>query len=215
MKMFHRQVLTGAVIALALFGCTRTPSRIQAPALDPAAASKKAFELFDDNQDGFLDEEELGDSPSLKKAVFSKGVFSRPVGLIDENQDKKLSLDELTNRLKGMSTSRVGRMTVACSVARGNQRLSGVEVKFIPEPFMGDSFPTATGTTDVGGLARVAISEGEGMAFGFYRVELSRKNKAGKETIPARFNTETELGQEVSILAPEIREGVIVFQIAN
>jgi len=36
-----------------------------------------------------------------------------------------------------------------------------------------------------------------GLYLGFYRVRVS-KNKGGKELIPAKYNTETELGAEIA-----------------
>lgn len=200
---------------LMICGCGGGPSRVPAPSLRPAAAAQEAFRLYDKDGDGFLDPTELDASPALKKAVNAKASATSASFPIDQDQDKKLSLQELTTRLEGMVTSRVGRMTVACAVVRGNQPLPGVDVRFIPEPFMGSAIRPAQGKTDETGVARVAVEGEEGMTFGFYRVELSRKNAGGRELIPARYNAETELGQEVSVLAPEIRDGVVVFRIGS
>jgi hypothetical protein len=42
-----------------------------------------------------------------------------------------------------------------------------------------------------------------GLALGLYRIRVS-KMVDGKETIPARYNTETTLGQEVSMDDPAV-----------
>jgi hypothetical protein len=41
-----------------------------------------------------------------------------------------------------------------------------------------------------------------GVPYGFYRIQVSRKDAEGKETIPARYNSETTLGQEVGPRTP-------------
>ena len=47
-----------------------------------------------------------------------------------------------------------------------------------------------------------------GVACGLYRVEIS-KLVGGKETIPAIYNTDTILGQEVAMGAVGMREGLL------
>jgi len=76
-------------------------------------------------------------------------------------------------------------------------------VTFIPEKFMGTAVKPGTGTTDTNGkvMPTVADAPSAGMNLGFYKVEVSLKDTAGKETLPARYNSQTTLGQEV---APDV-----------
>ena len=60
----------------------------------------------------------------------------------------------------------------------------------------------AEGTTRNDGTTHILISPSNpdeaGVHLGFYRVEISKKGADGKELIPARYNTESELGIEVA-----------------
>ena len=73
----------------------------------------------------------------------------------------------------------------------------------------------AAGETGRGGSAALAIPGEElpGIHCGLYRVEISKLDQAGAETIPARYNTDTTLGQEVSQRVPP--EGVAMFELST
>ena len=99
-----------------------------------------------------------------------------------------------------------GRMTVTCRVYRINKKggkgktpLADAEVKLVPEAFLGPGLSTGTGTLDKSGAAMVSQpSRGGddpaiGMCPGYYRVEITKGNE-----IPAKYNTATILGVEVS-----------------
>jgi hypothetical protein len=90
-------------------------------------------------------------------------------------------------------------------VTLDGQPLAGAQVLFEPEAFLGDEIKKATGTTNqFGDVAPVIAKEDRanptlpgGVHFGLYKVRIS-KQAGGKETIPARYNSETTIGQEVS-----------------
>jgi hypothetical protein len=51
-----------------------------------------------------------------------------------------------------------------------------------------------------------------GMRGGFYRIEISQQRN-GKEQIPAKYNTKTELGQEIATGAANMRQGLLSFNL--
>jgi hypothetical protein len=69
-----------------------------------------------------------------------------------------------------------------------------------PEKFLGSGVKPASGVTDRDGSAALK-AEGQdlpGVQFGFYRVRISKKDGQGRETLPARYNTQTTLGCEIA-----------------
>jgi hypothetical protein len=71
----------------------------------------------------------------------------------------------------------------------------------IPEKFLGASLAIAQGVTNSRGMAPMKISDepdGVGAHLGYYRVEIS-KIVDGKETIPPRYNSKSELGFELAV----------------
>jgi hypothetical protein len=104
-------------------------------------------------------------------------------------------------------------MGVSCIVTRHGQPLRGATVKFVPEKFLGGDLKPAEGTTDANGIARlITTAPGlsvRGVCPGFYRVEITKSG----ETIPAHYNTETQLGQEVAQGAARLANGVATFDL--
>ena len=71
---------------------------------------------------------------------------------------------------------------------------------------MGDNLRSASGTTGKSGICTLKEIGGEelvGVSPGFYRVQITKSG----EKIPAKYNTETTLGQEVARDAKNI-EGI-------
>lgn len=168
-----------------LSGCGSSgPPRI-VPDLPDASAADKAMELYDTNRDGFLDAKELEKAPGLKAALKQK--------------DGKISKEEIAERIKGWADSHFGRVRVPCRVTHNGIPLGGAKVTFVPETFLGGTLQPGSGTTSVTGDVNVSCASGAdspvpGLSLGFYRVEIT---KAG-ENIPAKYNTETTLGAEVT-----------------
>jgi hypothetical protein len=187
-------VATGIAL-LAGAGCWDSgPARVVAPAIDSAAGSK-AMQEFDANKDGVLDATELEKCPGLKAAL-SK---------IDTKGDGKITADEINARIKAWKDLKIGRMRITCRVMHNGQPLAGATVVFEPEKFLGDQLKPATGTTDAAGtVSPDAPYEGGvkgGIAPGFYRVKITKSG----EDIPAKYNTETILGQEAAPDAANFR----------
>ena len=89
------------------------------------------------------------------------------------------------------------------------QPLEQAIVTFIPEEFMDPTIKGGSGTTDMNGTASVAAeaSSTPGLAYGLYRITVSKKTVTGTETIPLRYNTATTLGRELS---PDPRGGTSI-----
>jgi EF hand len=180
-----RLLLFGGVWLLAA-GCS---GGVSVPPVSPAAVGAQALAEYDKNGDGFLDAGELERCPALKQSFKA----------LDQDGDGRLSAREIADRVQSYLDSRVALTAVTCRVLLNNRPLEGVTVTFEPEKFMGPGVKPASGVTDSTGAARLQ-AEGEGFPgahFGFYRVRISKKDGAGQETIPARYNTQTILGREI------------------
>jgi hypothetical protein len=166
----------------------RTPRRRYALGIDAEEAGAAAIKLFDTNKDGKLSSDELTKCPGVKAAINE----------IDPSGNGEITAEKIAARIKAWQDSRLARMTIACVVFHNGQPLAGAKVKFVPEKFLGKNIETATGTTDHNGVAMLSVPAGPreppGVGPGFYRVEIT---KAG-EQIPAEYNTDTILGQEVA-----------------
>jgi hypothetical protein len=186
-----------AVCASCRFG----PSRVQPPGINASRAGSEAIELYDTNGDGVVSGDEL------EKAVSLKSALPR----LDTNGDKAVSADEVTARVEAWQAMRTALASVRCHVTLDGQPLVGATVVFEPEPFLGDEVKTATGMTNQFGDVAPTIPPEQrpapnlpgGAHLGLYKVRISRMAN-GKETLPARYNTETTLGQEVSDDEPGI-----------
>lgn len=185
------------------FGC----AEVKLPSFSSSAAASAAMAEFDTNKDGFLDAAELERCPALKSALKR----------FDANGDGKLSEKEISARLAAYKDAGVGRIAISCQVLLDGMPLPDASVRFVPERFMGDSYKAGTGTTDTNGFADLQV-EGDqlpGLPSGLYRVEISKHSAQGQELLPARFNTQTSLGQEVAADAVSGRAGNPVFRVTS
>jgi hypothetical protein len=198
----HVQFFSGFLglwVLVGLVGCGS--SQLQPPHLVPREVAAQAIKQYDKNGDGLLDADELEHCPGLKSQL----------RVIDTNKDGKLSADEIAERLNMMVEAKIARVGVFIRVNLDEQPLEGATVRLVPEKFMGESVQPAVGTTDKTGIANMQLEEGakkeKGVQWGYYRIEVSRKDSDGKETLPAKFNTATTLGCEVS---PDMRGGIVL-----
>jgi len=170
-----------------------------APRLDPKASAARAIHLYDTTGDGALQEAELEASPALRAALVQ----------MDADADGRLTPDEIASRIGGWQRSDSPTVPIRCRVTLDEKPLAGATVRFVPAPFLSGDVGTAQGITDADGVAELspAGAKGSGVPCGLYRVEIS-KIDSGRETIPARYNLETTLGQEVFLDAPGIWSGI-------
>jgi hypothetical protein len=175
--------LCGLGLAMAVWGgCwSGEPSRVYPPAFDPNAP-QKALEMYDLKKDGAISGAELDKVPSLKSAFKGSSVTA----------------DAIAARIRQWKASNLGRITFGVRVLHNGQPLPDAAVLFKPEAFLGSGLPVCSGTTDRMGYARIsaptAPGDAPGTPPGFYRVEITKPG----ENIPAKYNTDTSLGEEIS-----------------
>ena len=124
---------------------------------------------------------------------------------LDTNSDGKVDAAEIEARIETWLQSSAGVSQVLCYVTIDKQPLAGATVTFEPEPFLADDIESAVATTNSYGVASPSIPPEQrkqkdmpyGLRLGFYKVRVSLE-KNGKQLIPARYNTETILGQQVA-----------------
>ena len=190
-----------AILAVTITSCSYGPSPVKQPGINASSAGSQAMEMYDKNGDGNVSGDELAGAPSLNAAVVR----------LDTNNDKGVSADEVAARANAWKGMETGMTTVRCHITLDGQPLSGAQVVFEPEAFLGDEIKIAKGTTNQFGDVAPTIAVEDrpdpkspgGVHFGLYKVRIS-KQANGKETIPGRYNSETMLGQEVSYDDPGI-----------
>ena len=175
-------------------GCSNRPSRIHQAEVDFDEAVAAILAESDADSSGSIDAEEAAKFPSIKKR------FSA----FDSNGDGSLGADELTSRLKSIFDPNVGLMSATCVVNTGGTIPVGATVKFVPEGFLRKYIPGAEGVVRRDGITVLSIDQGDlpqgspvskGLIRpGLYRVEITHPD----QTIPEQFNSQTELGEEVS-----------------
>jgi hypothetical protein len=202
--MSYRRMAGCALVLASLLvismGCPRGPSRVFPSPINASAAGAKAIELYDANKDGKLTGAELDKCPGLRAALTKVDPANEGV-----------TADKITARIQEWQKSKLGRMSLACTITRNGAPFEGADVRFVPEKFLGleESKWTAIGKSDQNGMVMLNVPSTEpnippGVPPGFYRVEIT---KAGM-TVPAKYNTETVLGQEAANDAKGILEGI-------
>ena len=177
---------------LTTLGCGGGPAVIKAPEFDPVGIGKAAIAQYDSNGDGAIAGDELEAAQSIKSAM--KGL--------DSDQDKRVTADEITQFVSGWQDSGVSLINLTCEVRMSGKPLEGATITYVPEEFMGGSVTTATGETDIDGLAGLkceyAKQNGfpDGMSLGFYKVSVSKQD-GGNEAVPSKYNSSTTLGRVV------------------
>jgi hypothetical protein len=192
------------VALLTLVGCSSSLSPVPIPEISGNAA-EAAIKACDSNGDQSLSDDELKQSPGLRSAI----------ARLDVDKNKKITAEEINARIQAWRSARVGMTACTVVVRQNGQPVENAVVKFIPESFLGEEIKPAQGTTNRRGMAPMKMSEDldvAGAHLGFYRVEIS-KIVDGKETIPARYNSESELGVELAADVFESRSPVFDLQI--
>lgn len=169
---------------------------MEVPDFDPVAASARAIKIYDTDGDGSIGGDELEKAPGLKAAMAN----------LDSNKDDKISEAELADRIRIWQRQRAGLLLFTCEISLDGKPLTGAKLTFEPEEFFGGTIEPAFGETSFLGTATPVISsEGkaspdlsQGIQPGIYKIRVS-KIVDGKETIPAKYNSETILGQEVAV----------------
>jgi hypothetical protein len=155
------------------------------PGLTRDAANQTLAE-YDANKDGALDAKELEACPGSERPETGGQEQRQPP---DRRRDRRPAT---FFQQQGMQTD----VSVEVTPTAGPGRAT---VTLVPEKFMGPSVKSASTVTDEAGTGyfKTEGSDYVQVALGYYRVEVSKKVQ-GREVIPAKYNTKTVLGQEVS-----------------
>jgi hypothetical protein len=185
-------------------GCSDQPTPPPRFQIDPQQAAQKAMELYDKNGDGTLDAKELKASPPLADLLQNLKAHS-------PGHPDSLTVTDISGRIDEWLKNPTTLISGAATVYLDGQPLAGATVTYEPEPFLGPSYHPHQGQTDTAGMAQLDAelkNYSGGIYVGLYRVRISKKVN-GKETIPARYNAETELGREVASGVRDARESII------
>ncbi len=174
------------LLLIGLAGCFSDASGPDGPGYDPPTATQKAFAELDANQDGFLENAEFIATPGLAACLPT----------IDSDGDGKLSRGELEARLQGYLDEDRPYTDFTCEVFYLGQPLEGGKVRLVPESFLADGLSIVEGTIDAAGMCLIPSGAQAipGVYSGMYRIEVS----SNQVSIPEKYNTQTELGVEVS-----------------
>ena len=198
----HVDGIVALTFIVGMTGCQSQGTAPDAPLPDPAKSTARAFELLDANDDGLISADELATSPGLRLGATR----------IDTGGDGNISPEELEAYF--IAFDEAGALLVALygiQVTYDGQPLVGATVTLNPEPFLEGQIKSAQGVTDANGYCELK-AEGfnyDGVQIGFYGVSISMQDESGQEKIPTKYNTDTDIGIEVSKAAVELEDGVI------
>jgi hypothetical protein len=153
------------------------------------------MQTYDSDGDGFIAGDELDKAVSLKASMAT----------LDTNSDGKVSEEEIVARIESWQKGRVGITVARCFVTMDGRPLDNAAVTFEPEEFLGPAMRAATGVTALDGSTTPIIPKEKrptadtpaGIQLGFFKIRVSRES-GGKETIPAKYNSQTILGQQIA-----------------
>ncbi len=185
-------LLLACVGLLAIAGCSDVPEPPPRFQIDPQQAAQEAMKLYDRNGDGALDAKELTASPPLRELL--KHLKEKSPGHPDS-----LTAEDISGRLEEWVKAPATLCSGMVTVYLDGKRLEAATVTYDPEPFLGPSYHWHQGQTNAAGMAVLdpELQEYPGDIYvGLYRVRISKRVN-GKESLPARYNTESELGREV------------------
>ena len=200
----------GASLLAALAGCSSGPSRVGPANVSASGAASEAMTTYDKDGDGFIAGPELDAAASLKAAMTQ----------LDLDKDGKVSEDEIAQRVEAWQASGVGITQITARVTMDGKPVKGATVTFEPEAFLGDAVKTATGMTNASGTTEPSIAKADrpnpdwppGMQYGFYKI---RVTPGSGESIPAKYNTETTIGHEVSRDDPQVKSQMIKVELSS
>ncbi len=195
---YQSLICRGVVTALGLgaclitvTGCSRGPSAVNVPEVDPSEAAQSAIELYDKDHDGVLTQAELADCP---------GILGH-LSLYDSDQSGSVSKEEIEKQITELRSSRVGLTMLNVQLRLDGRPLKGAKVRLVPEAYLGDEVKEAWGTSNARGIATMDIRDADlpesdhgllGVHYGTFKLEITHPDVP----IPAKYNTETTLGYE-------------------
>ena len=210
-NVFTSFLLPSLLIA-AVSGCGGGPGALPLPSFDPEGAAEVAMGMYDTDSDGSVAGDELKNAPGLQAAIKT----------LDMDKDGQVTAEEIAERVRTWDRTQIGMMMFDSLFLLDGKPLNNAQITYDPDEFMGGIVQAAKGRTDLGGNTRVKIPKENrpapdtppGMQAGIYKVRVS-KIVGGKETIPAKYNTETVLGQEVSMDDWGISNRRVIFKLES
>jgi hypothetical protein len=212
LKTFVAATLVLGAATLINGGCSRGPAAVRQPVIDPAGSGREALARYDIDGNGVIAGVELDAAPALKAALVR----------LDTDKDGGISAAEVAERVRAWKAMLTGLASVRCHVTLDGKPLAGARVVLEPEPFLGTSIKPATGETNAFGDVSPSVAPADlpdpslpgGVHFGLYRVRITKQSN-GRETLPARYNSETSLGQEISYDDPGMINNDIRFKLES
>ena len=201
--LFAGGMLLACLGLVAVVGCSSGPKPPPRFHIDPQQAAQEAMKLYDANGDGILDAKELRASPPLLDLL--QNLKAR----LPDHPDS-LTAADISGRLEEWVKSPTTLLSGVATVYLDGAPLGGATVTFEPESFLGDSYHSHHGQTDGNGMTGLdpEVPSYPGVYVGLYRVRISKKVE-GKEILPARYNTESELGREFAVNIRDGRESCV------
>ena len=186
---------SGACFLLFLAGCSQTASRINPVEIDVSSAASSAMEMYDKNGDGALAADELNAVPGIK----------RYLDKYDKDGNQQVSRDEIAQRLQDWADNKAGLMGRSYVLTLDGQPIEGATVTMVPEPYLGANVKPATGVSGPTGIVRMSHAEEDlpksangralpGVKGGTFKIQVTHPSR----TIPPKYNSATELGDEVA-----------------
>ena len=182
------------VILCVVAGCNRGPGTISPPDVDASSAAAGAVELYDKNADGQLSKDEWSASPALVAVAPS----------YDKSGDGTLSVDEISAGIAAWEQSGVGAGTVPFIVRWNGRPLAGATVRLCYSALFGgrresrfgrDRRRAAQASSSLAAEDRPRNAPNIPlMQPGLYHVEITHPSTK----IPAKYNTQTTLGIEIT-----------------
>jgi hypothetical protein len=199
MLAFPAARLAGLFV-LAAVGCSGGPSAVDVPEVDPEAAAEKAINAYDANGDRALGPDELAKCP---------GILSK-LTAYDADKNGTVEQAEIVRRIGELFKHNPGATQLNCAVTYGGRPLADAEVLFEPEEYLGEELQAARGVTDAAGVAAMGIPPEflpehlhrlKALHYGTFKVRITHPTI----TLPARYNTATELGYETESGNPNVQ----------
>jgi hypothetical protein len=190
MRLSVRLLIATSLLSI-LNGCADGPEKIPEPDMNPTAVAAAILGEYDKDANGELSKSELKACKGLAQ------LAENTLNPLDVDGSGEISAEELAEKFKAFVE--VKRQLFLCKVTLRNRPLEGGTVTLIPEPFMGDSVPSASGEVDANGNCQLETDDGlPGVVAGLYKVEIDHP----RAKVPSKYNTETMLGIAVDSTNP-------------
>jgi len=184
-------------LLVVLAACSRGPGALRPPHIDASAAAAEVMKSLDRDGDGKLSRAEWAASPEIAAIAAN----------YDKNSDGFLESAELVSGFEAWQKTGVGVRSVPFRVTLNGSPLAGATVRLVPADFLGNAVKPASAQTGQSGGGQLAMAAEDRpknapnmplVQPGIYRVEITHPSVK----IPAKYNTETTLGIEITSASP-------------